>query len=106
MIRTVATLGRGNTKEFVTEYVILYSDDGEQWRPYVNPDGEVQVTNTTHTRTVQHPRAGIVIIQCVLRVLVQWFCFPLVSLWLGRLQLLQLDDGVGMYIFIISCFVD
>lgn len=44
MIRTVSTLGRGHTKEFVTEYVILYSDDGEQWRPYVNPDGEVQVT--------------------------------------------------------------
>lgn len=43
MIRTVAMLGRGNTKEFVTEYVIMYSDDGEQWRPYVNPDGEVQV---------------------------------------------------------------
>lgn len=43
MIRSVSTLGRGHTKEFVTEYVILYSDDGEQWRSYVNPDGEVQV---------------------------------------------------------------
>lgn len=44
MIRTVSTLGRGNTKEFVTEYVIQYSDDGEQWRSYANSDGEDQVT--------------------------------------------------------------
>lgn len=43
MVRKVATLGRSHTKEYVTEFVIQYSDDGEMWRSYVNPDGEVQV---------------------------------------------------------------
>lgn len=53
MIRSIATLGRGNTKEFVTEYVMMYSDDGEQWRSYVNPDGEVQVTYTQITHNTK-----------------------------------------------------
>lgn len=43
MIKKIATLGRANTKECVTEYIIQFSDDGEMWRSYVNPDGEVQV---------------------------------------------------------------
>lgn len=43
MVRKLATLGRSHTKEYVTEFVIQYSDDGEMWRSYVNPDGEVQV---------------------------------------------------------------
>lgn len=43
MIKKIATLGRASTKECVTEYIIQFSDDGEQWRSYVNPDGEVQV---------------------------------------------------------------
>lgn len=45
MIKKIATLGRANTKECVTEYIIQFSDDGEQWRSYVNPDGEVQVND-------------------------------------------------------------
>ncbi|XP_037041687.1 neurexin-4 isoform X2 [Bradysia coprophila] len=43
MIKKIATLGRANTKECVTEYIIQFSDDNEQWRSYVNPDGEVQM---------------------------------------------------------------
>lgn len=43
MIKKIATFGRANTKECVTEYIIQFSDDGEMWRSYVNPDGEVQV---------------------------------------------------------------
>lgn len=45
MIKKIATLGRANTKECVTEYIIQFSDDGEMWRSYVNPDGEVQVND-------------------------------------------------------------
>lgn len=45
MIKKIATLGRSTTKECVTEYIIQFSDDGEQWRSYVNPDGEVQVND-------------------------------------------------------------
>lgn len=44
-INKIATLGRPHTNEFVTEYVVQYSDDGELWRSYVSPGGEVQVTN-------------------------------------------------------------
>lgn len=49
MIKKIATLGRPNTKECVTEYLIQYSDDGEQWRSYVNPDGEEQVNDVDVT---------------------------------------------------------
>lgn len=45
MIKKIATLGRASTKECVTEYIIQFSDDGEMWRSYVNPDGEVQVND-------------------------------------------------------------
>lgn len=44
-INKIATLGRPHTNEFVTEYIIQYSDDGELWRTYVSPGGEVQVTH-------------------------------------------------------------
>lgn len=45
MITKIATQGRvsSSTNEFVTEYVVQYSDDGQTWRSYVNTDGEVQV---------------------------------------------------------------
>lgn len=43
MIKKIATLGRSHTNEFVTEYIIQYSDDGELWRSYVARGGEVQV---------------------------------------------------------------
>lgn len=43
MIKKIATLGRSHTNEFVTEYIVQYSDDGELWRSYVARDGEVQV---------------------------------------------------------------
>lgn len=44
-INKIATLGRPHTNEYVTEYIIQYSDDGELWRSYVSPGGEVQVTH-------------------------------------------------------------
>lgn len=44
-INKIATLGRSHTNEYVTEFVVQYSDDGEIWRSYVSPGGEVQVTN-------------------------------------------------------------
>lgn len=43
IISSISTLGRSHTNEFVTEYIIQYSDDGELWRSYVSPGGEVQV---------------------------------------------------------------
>lgn len=43
MITKIATLGRSHTNEFVTEYIVQFSDDGELWRSYVARDGEVQV---------------------------------------------------------------
>ena len=43
MIRKIATLGRPLSKEYVTEYIVQYSDDGEYWRSYVNPNSEAQV---------------------------------------------------------------
>lgn len=43
-ITKVATLGRSHTNEYVTEFVVQYSDDGEMWRSFVTSAGEVQVT--------------------------------------------------------------
>ncbi|XP_014094325.1 neurexin-4 isoform X2 [Bactrocera oleae] len=41
--RKIATMGRKHTQEFVTEYIVQYSDDGEYWRSYVNPSNEPQM---------------------------------------------------------------
>uniref|UniRef100_A0A1A9W560 Neurexin-4 n=1 Tax=Glossina brevipalpis TaxID=37001 RepID=A0A1A9W560_9MUSC len=41
--RKIATMGRRFTNEFVTEYIVQYSDDGEYWRSYVNPSSEPQM---------------------------------------------------------------
>lgn len=43
-ITKVATLGRSHTNEYVTEFVVQYSDDGQMWRTLVTSAGEVQVT--------------------------------------------------------------
>lgn len=42
-VRKIASMGRPFTNEFVTEYIVQYSDDGEYWRSYVNPSSEPQV---------------------------------------------------------------
>lgn len=51
IVSKIATLGRSHTNEFVTEYVIQYSDDGELWRSYVSPGGEVQVKIHPYNKT-------------------------------------------------------
>lgn len=43
LIKRVATKGRSDTEEFVTEYILQYSDDGMQWRSYIEPSGDPQV---------------------------------------------------------------
>lgn len=42
-VKSIATLGRSHTNEFVTEYIVQYSDDGEIWRSYISPGGEEKV---------------------------------------------------------------
>lgn len=42
-INKIATLGRSHTNEFVTEYIVQYSDDGELWRSYISSGGEDKV---------------------------------------------------------------
>ncbi|XP_066582441.1 neurexin-4 isoform X2 [Prorops nasuta] len=38
-IRSIATRGRANTNEYVTEYIVQYSDDGQAWNSYESQDG-------------------------------------------------------------------
>lgn len=42
-IKRISTLGRARTKEYVTEFIVLYSDDGELWRTYTDEDAQDQV---------------------------------------------------------------
>lgn len=35
----MATRGRSNSHEFVTEYIVQFSDDGEGWQSYCDEDG-------------------------------------------------------------------
>lgn len=42
-LRGIATRGRYATEEYVSEYMIQYSDDGESWREVASTDGYVQV---------------------------------------------------------------
>lgn len=45
-VTKIETLGRSHTNEFVTEYIVQYSDDGELWKSYVDSTGEIQVKLT------------------------------------------------------------
>lgn len=42
-IRSIATQGRAQSSEFVTEYIVQYSDDGEGWKSYASSTGEPEV---------------------------------------------------------------
>lgn len=47
-IRYIATQGRAQTHEYVTEYIVQYSDDGESWRSYSDAVGVTEVRNCTY----------------------------------------------------------
>lgn len=38
-IRSIATRGRAHTNEYVTEYIVQYSNDGQAWTSYESQDG-------------------------------------------------------------------
>lgn len=42
-LRAIATRGRYATDEYVTEYMLQYSDNGEGWRAIPTADGYEQV---------------------------------------------------------------
>jgi hypothetical protein len=42
-IKRVTTAGRARSREFVTEYIIQFSDDGELWNSLTDPNKEIQV---------------------------------------------------------------
>lgn len=42
-IRSIATRGRAHTNEYVTEYIIQYSEDGQAWASYESQDGVDEV---------------------------------------------------------------
>jgi contactin associated protein-like 2 len=42
-VKKIATLGRANHKEYVTEFIIQFSDDGELWRTYTDSNAQDQV---------------------------------------------------------------
>lgn len=47
-VRAIATQGQARTKEFVTEYILQYSDDGQVWRSYTGNTGEIEVGRSDH----------------------------------------------------------
>ncbi|XP_059490529.1 neurexin-4 isoform X2 [Neocloeon triangulifer] len=38
-VTAVATAGRARTKEYVTEFILQYGDDGENWQSYISASG-------------------------------------------------------------------
>lgn len=50
LIMKVATAGRAGTRDFVTEYIVQYSDDGEIWRSYSNQNNEPQVITESNRK--------------------------------------------------------
>jgi hypothetical protein len=42
-IRSISTQGRRGSIEFVTEYIVQFSDDGEAWRSFTDTQGETEV---------------------------------------------------------------
>lgn len=43
IIHLIATQGQKDSKEFVSEYCVQFSYDGDTWRTYVASDGSTQV---------------------------------------------------------------
>lgn len=43
LIKKIATAGRANSKEYVTEYIVQYSDNADVWQSYITPGGDEQV---------------------------------------------------------------
>lgn len=41
---SVATQGRTSTLEYVTEYIVQYSDEGEIWQSVSDPFGDIEVS--------------------------------------------------------------
>ncbi|KAJ3619660.1 hypothetical protein MTP99_005324 [Tenebrio molitor] len=42
-IRSISTQGRRGSIEFVTEYIVQFSDDGEAWRSFTDTQGETEM---------------------------------------------------------------
>lgn len=42
-VHKVATQGRSSTLEFVTEYIVQYSSDGQTWTSVTDPSGNIEV---------------------------------------------------------------
>lgn len=45
-IKSIATKGRRSTLEFVTEYIVQYSNDGHSWKSVTDPEGDIEVCDT------------------------------------------------------------
>lgn len=52
-VRSVATQGRTNSREYVTEYIVQYSDDGEGWKSFTDTNGEVEVLLSYTSKSIQ-----------------------------------------------------
>lgn len=46
-VHWLATQGRAKTSEYVTEYIVQYSDDGQQWITVTDSAGNAEVLETT-----------------------------------------------------------
>lgn len=42
-VRSIVTQGRASTLQYVTEYIVQFSDDGEGWRSFTDSMGETEV---------------------------------------------------------------
>ena len=47
-IKSIATKGRRSTLEFVTEYIVQYSNDGHAWKSVTDPEGDTEVCHVIH----------------------------------------------------------
>lgn len=42
-VRSISTQGRSSTSEFITEYYVQYSDNGQGWKNVEDSGGEIEV---------------------------------------------------------------
>ncbi|KPJ11812.1 Neurexin-4 [Papilio machaon] len=68
-LRGIATRGRYATEEYVSEFMIQYSDDGESWREVASSDGYVQMFEGNHDgNTVKRNEFEVPIIAQYIRI--------------------------------------
>ncbi|XP_074114384.1 neurexin-4 isoform X3 [Cotesia typhae] len=86
-IRSIQTRGRANTREFVTEFIVEYSDDGQAWTTYESQNGvEEMFKGNVNAESIKLNR----------------FEVPIIAQWI-RINPTRWQDRISMRLELFGC---